>query len=350
MSRSETVEVEETPSHVTAVTRRRYGPRHWILAACDATLSVCALIAVTGLAGAFSETADQVNNATPYWMLLGCSAALVSHVVAPRLQARTIALALMVIAGTPLLLPEVAARATVAQAHGEGIRVVFLNAWLKNPRPEIAARWLLAQKADVVVLTEVTPGSVIRSTLSNAYPHVTTCMTGGSGHCSTIIMTRSAPIMKGGLATGNADNRKALSGVWAKVDAPGGPVTVLGLHLDHPMPLGTGRDEMTAVRRFMEGVDRRRTIVVGDLNRTPWSYALKGFDGMIAMPRVTRMLPSWPANGVVPAFLPIDHLYAGTSLGARAIHTGPEVGSDHLPLVADLVTSRDDRWTGASHK
>jgi endonuclease/exonuclease/phosphatase (EEP) superfamily protein YafD len=32
----------------------------------------------------------------------------------------------------------------------------------------------------------------------------------------------------------------------------------------------------------------------------------------------------------------IDHILAGNGLGIRVCETGPDVGSDHLPLIADI--------------
>ena len=46
--------------------------------------------------------------------------------------------------------------------------------------------------------------------------------------------------------------------------------------------------------------------------------------------------PTWPT------FLPrlgitIDHCLASSALGVRALKTGPDIGSDHYPLIVELT-------------
>ncbi len=37
------------------------------------------------------------------------------------------------------------------------------------------------------------------------------------------------------------------------------------------------------------------------------------------------------------AYIPIDHFVLSKEIGVLKIHTGRNVGSDHLPLITDLV-------------
>lgn len=50
------------------------------------------------------------------------------------------------------------------------------------------------------------------------------------------------------------------------------------------------------------------------------------------------------ASGTYPAWLPIeflrigiDHVLTGPNIFRQQCRTGPDVGSDHLPVIADLV-------------
>jgi endonuclease/exonuclease/phosphatase (EEP) superfamily protein YafD len=83
-------------------------------------------------------------------------------------------------------------------------------------------------------------------------------------------------------------------------------------------------------------------IVAGDWNTPVWSTTFKRFfdaTGMLATersawPSPTRLFSDFGA----PAFLgtPIDHIAVSDSIGVKAFFTGPDFGSDHLPVVADL--------------
>jgi endonuclease/exonuclease/phosphatase family metal-dependent hydrolase len=46
--------------------------------------------------------------------------------------------------------------------------------------------------------------------------------------------------------------------------------------------------------------------------------------------------PSWTMQ--LPAIfrIQIDHVFTGGTLAARSLHTGPDVGSDHLPMIAEI--------------
>ena len=46
------------------------------------------------------------------------------------------------------------------------------------------------------------------------------------------------------------------------------------------------------------------------------------------------ILPTWPAP--VP-LIPIDHVLVSSDIKVRNISVGRDIGSDHLPLIVDLI-------------
>jgi endonuclease/exonuclease/phosphatase (EEP) superfamily protein YafD len=80
-------------------------------------------------------------------------------------------------------------------------------------------------------------------------------------------------------------------------------------------------------------------VLLGDLNCTPWSPA---FDRLLA---AARLRDSGRGRGLHPTWfsavpfvgLPIDHVLVGPGVGVRGRHVGPDIGSDHRPVIADLV-------------
>ncbi|MCA9001958.1 MAG: endonuclease/exonuclease/phosphatase family protein [Planctomycetes bacterium] len=87
------------------------------------------------------------------------------------------------------------------------------------------------------------------------------------------------------------------------------------------------------------------TILVGDLNATPWSHLgrLMGTSGLLPARTGQGVLPTWPAR--FPAFLriPIDVCYAGKDWAFRTVRVGPHIGSDHLPLLVELAPGEGRR-------
>ena len=76
-----------------------------------------------------------------------------------------------------------------------------------------------------------------------------------------------------------------------------------------------------------------RTLVIGDMNATPWSSRLR-----VLSSRLVRLSPAvgstWFSSLPVLG-LPIDHAFVTSDLRASA-RVGPGVGSDHLPLIVSI--------------
>lgn len=74
-------------------------------------------------------------------------------------------------------------------------------------------------------------------------------------------------------------------------------------------------------------------LVVGDMNTTPWSEAMSRFKAQTELlPARTSWVSTWP---VAMPFLgiPIDHVLVSESLGVVSCERGPDIGSDHWPLL-----------------
>jgi len=80
------------------------------------------------------------------------------------------------------------------------------------------------------------------------------------------------------------------------------------------------------------------TIVLGDLNVSPWSPYFQDFltaTRLIDSRRAFGIQATWPANAP-PLGIPIDHCLVSRELAVNARMVGPRVGSDHLPIIIDL--------------
>ena len=79
--------------------------------------------------------------------------------------------------------------------------------------------------------------------------------------------------------------------------------------------------------------------VVGDLNATPWSWP---FRRLLASAAVRNsqvgygLQPSFPVSSNLLLRVPIDHLVHSEAFLVRERQLGPDLGSDHFPLVVDL--------------
>ncbi len=140
-------------------------------------------------------------------------------------------------------------------------------------------------------------------------------------------------------------------------DGPARPddrcTTIVARHAVRPrLPLGfVGQPPVHRDQLLQEGARRAaihvangdRVVLVGDLNVTPWSasfrdvLATSGLGDSATMPaeKPRVPLPTW--FSIVPGIgLPIDHALVGPGLRIVERRLGPNIGSDHRPLILDL--------------
>lgn len=80
-------------------------------------------------------------------------------------------------------------------------------------------------------------------------------------------------------------------------------------------------------------------IVVGDFNATPWSAPFRDLTSRGSLSNSQTgfgLQPSFSTESNPLLRVPIDHLLHGDSFTVRDRRLGPDLGSDHFPLVVDL--------------
>jgi endonuclease/exonuclease/phosphatase (EEP) superfamily protein YafD len=117
--------------------------------------------------------------------------------------------------------------------------------------------------------------------------------------------------------------------------------------LTHPLPpmsataLEQQRAQLDTIAAHVRTTDRP-VMVMGDFNATPWSRPFLRFE------RGSGLCDTRSGFGVQASFpsssrflrIPIDHVLVSCSIGVRERRVGHDVGSDHLPVIVDLVVPR----------
>lgn len=105
--------------------------------------------------------------------------------------------------------------------------------------------------------------------------------------------------------------------------------------LTHPLPpvsTGYARDRDDQLAEVAEMLKEPDTVVMGDLNVTPWSAHFPSFDARVAG-------GTWPSRFPAVFRVPIDHVLVGPGLQLSGLAVGPHIGSDHRPLLARVQGS-----------
>lgn len=118
-------------------------------------------------------------------------------------------------------------------------------------------------------------------------------------------------------------------------------VALLGIH-----PLAPTTEERSALRNAQLGFAGDWSsdqggphLVVGDFNSTPWSYAFRRLQATTTLRNSQKgfgIEASFPTASFFAFRVPIDHLLHSEELVVSDRRIGPDLGSDHFPLVVDL--------------
>ncbi|MCA9792481.1 MAG: endonuclease/exonuclease/phosphatase family protein, partial [Candidatus Eremiobacteraeota bacterium] len=107
-----------------------------------------------------------------------------------------------------------------------------------------------------------------------------------------------------------------------------------------PPPINSSYHQMgqAHLARVAEVIEGSPLILAGDLNATSWSPPLHRLEkaGLVNSRRGFGVLTTWPTH---PLFLriPIDQVLVSPTIGVADCRVGPDLGSDHLPLVVDFT-------------
>ncbi len=136
----------------------------------------------------------------------------------------------------------------------------------------------------------------------------------------------------------------ALPSVQAKVFVGQERVSIFGTHAPPPMGgrLWSLRNEhLSETARHLRAIEGP-VMVLGDLNATPWSYHLGRLvdsAGLEDSARGRRLMGAWPVFAR-PFSIPIDHCLHRGGIVIHGRRHGPDVGSDHLPVIVEFGAGR----------
>ncbi len=296
-------------------------------------------------AGAFSALADVVAPLTGHLVGIGLTASLALLVRrgVPLILAAGSMLTVAVhvwlgLAGccappVPTWAPPLA---KLANASTDSLTVLALNIWHRLGDQQRLERYLRSAPADVIVLSEFGPHKrSMLARLKEAYPFQVECADRTS--CALALISRR-PLTASGFGRLAAERQAGASQrmadfVWAKV---GGSLTIIGTHVYRP-----SRDpwlhqrQMSALSRFLRNIDGP-LVLAGDLNASPWSNAFRRLRAETGLAPASVLTPTWPAWPLPLPQVALDHILVSSDLTVAAAGTGPAVGSDHLPVWAQI--------------
>jgi endonuclease/exonuclease/phosphatase (EEP) superfamily protein YafD len=233
--------------------------------------------------------------------------------------------------------------APAAAVAAPNVRVMTLNLWARNDRADLVEDLIRTEAPDIVFLAEATPRwhDLLRQ-LRASYPYSAPAV---DDRTLPIMLLSRWPVKDAKVVHLGSRRRPTIIATICKdssADSEAACGLVIGLHTDRPLGLSLARSRNTQLDELASLIAQqaeRRVIVMGDFNLTPWSpYFRRFLDGArLSDSAIGRgVAPTWFSR-LLPFGLPIDQVLLGPDVAVVGRHVGADVGSDHLPVIADLA-------------
>jgi endonuclease/exonuclease/phosphatase (EEP) superfamily protein YafD len=196
------------------------------------------------------------------------------------------------------------------------------------------AKFLAETDADAVVLQEVGKpnAALLRQALQSRYPY-------SVGDWGIIILSKHPFLADGRVDRPGYPPWISLMVRWVQLEVNGTKFELAGIHLARPFYAELQHQDIAALIAFVNS--RALPIVMaGDFNMSPWTEKLGRFEQASGLKRYNTFHPTWPMQKRSVPLLPIvaiDNVFASPQFAAIAVVSGPRLGSDHRPVVADLA-------------
>jgi len=221
-----------------------------------------------------------------------------------------------------------------AAPTGRPLRLMIYNVLATNTRHEDVINHVLQADADIVCLEEVNDTwQQSLEPLRRKYPHrVEELIKGFFGiACYTRLPLKSSEVRRFTIWR--------LPVLVLNLDHLGRPLTFIGLHTEPPIGgvrAEEWRGHLGGIAALVAGLSSE-VIVAGDFNATPWCEGMRllrekgGLD-------FSSMDPVWPPTWGrhLPTMIPIDHVLLKRGLIVQKRTLGPELGSDHCPVLVEI--------------
>jgi endonuclease/exonuclease/phosphatase (EEP) superfamily protein YafD len=251
---------------------------------------------------------------------------------------------LLVVHGAPLL-PYLGIASEARALPPANLRVLTLNMHSESTDPAALRRLIETERPDLVALTEM-PNDLdaLVSEIAVLPRYRTGRMTASP---FAVAFFSRWPVTRSQVERGSGQPWPVLAADICDTEVWQGCLRVIALHSARPFGLGAQQQklQLEVAQRLAASAEDRRVILMGDLNLTPWaprfSELLTGGD-LTDTGRRRGLWATWlcrlPFVGLF-----IDHVLVSPTILARDNRLGPDVGSDHLPVIADLTVPAGPR-------
>ena len=216
------------------------------------------------------------------------------------------------------------------------LRLMQINVLTINSQYQDVQKYILKENPDILLLEEVSTIWIKNlHTILKTYPYKT--LYPQSDNFGIAMFSKLKPIKSETLFYG----RSNLPYIKAEFTINSKKITVFGIHTIPPIGKDRWQERnkmLTAIAKWSKNSNNSSTIILGDLNITPWSYFFKQMlknGNLHNSQQGFGVQASWPTS---PFFLriPLDHCLLSKDIKVINRSIGPNMGSDHFPIKIDI--------------
>jgi len=236
----------------------------------------------------------------------------------------------------PFFLPPATSTAHAA-VDALPLRVMAVNISTSNAGYDKVVALIHERQPDLIFMSEVREDllAVLRAELTASYPYLhaePSRMTLGIAFLSRVPFLRVETMTPGGRG------RRYLH---AEIDWQGQSISLVGIHPLPPMrgEWAESRNREIALMGQVANQTAQPFVLLGDLNASPWSTPMRGLLASTDLRYALQGHGVWPTWLLAGPLLgaPLDYVLISPAWSVVQYREGGDIGSDHLPIQADLV-------------
>lgn len=226
------------------------------------------------------------------------------------------------------------------------VKLMTHNIFGLNFEMPLLADVIFDEDPDIVALQEYFPEqrAKLPPLIAERYPYSAYCI---GGKRANIALYSKMPfeLKESGACSERATQQQRTSQILATfMQEDGTTFSVLTTHLDWPFPIERQQRQIAELAQSINDATGP-LIVVGDMNSTTWSYALRGLVAATSVTQRDFNLLTYPLKFTLPMltddpyglfplfpFLPLDHVFTRDGVDVHELHAGNDTNSDHLPV------------------
>ena len=223
----------------------------------------------------------------------------------------------------------------------QNLTIVQFNRYIDNLQDNKVIQWLSNKKNkfDIVLIQEINPSFVQElKSLVQIYPYQ--YITPQRGNFGQVLLSKKEIV--GDIPKTSSD--KPSFYLTAKIRlSETESLTFYGIHIMPPKTptMAINRNsQLNIIGQSISNDTSKIKIAVGDFNITPYSYFFSRFKEKVGLKNTMAGFGpqnSWPSVSPIDILrIPIDHIFVSKNMQVLERRVGPNLGSDHFPIIVKL--------------